>query len=136
MFTAGLAALVALQTSCRENEYGTVDLTMPDDNPTYEPVTGEYVYQHPCIMFSQEDFNHVKQSLDDGTAPQAVKDEFEQLKNSTFAQLTYLAQPQTCIVRGDDKGSLSMMAPTRRWKTTPTPCAMPASPTSRHCSTS
>lgn len=56
-------------------------------------------------MFSQEDFNHVKQSLDDGTAPQAVKDEFEQLKNSTFAQLTYLAQPQTCIVRGDDKGT-------------------------------
>lgn len=106
MLSAGLAALIALQTSCRENEYGTVDLTMPsDDTPTEEPIEAQYQYPHPCIMYSQEDFDYVKQSLADGTAPQAVQDEFRELKNSQFAQLSYVAQPQNCIVRGDDKGT-------------------------------
>lgn len=106
MLTAGLAALIALQTSCRENEYGTVDLTMPDDEtPSYEPIEAQYQYPHPCIMYSQEDFDYVKQSLADGTAPQEVQDELQALKNSQFAQLSYVAQPQNCIVRGDDKGT-------------------------------
>lgn len=106
MLTAGLAALIALQTSCRENEYGTVDLTMPsDDTPTEEPIEAQYQYPHPCIMYSQEDFDYVKQSLADGTAPQEVQDELQALKNSQFAQLSYVAQPQNCIVRGDDKGT-------------------------------
>lgn len=106
MLSAGLAALIALQTSCRENEYGTVDLTMPDDEtPSYEPIEAQYQYPHPCIMYSQEDFDYVKQSFADGTAPQAVQDELQALKNSQFASLSYIAQPQSCIVRGDDKGT-------------------------------
>lgn len=106
MLTAGLAALIALQTSCRENEYGTVDLTMPDDEtPSYEPIEAQYQYPHPCIMYSQEDFDYVKQSFADGTAPQEVQDELQALKNSQFASLSYIAQPQSCIVRGDDKGT-------------------------------
>ncbi|HIW44033.1 MAG TPA: alginate lyase family protein [Candidatus Prevotella stercoripullorum] len=106
MLTAGLAALIALQTSCRENEYGTVDLTMPDDEtPSYEPIEAQYQYPHPCIMYSQDDFDYVKQSFADGTAPQEVQDELQALKNSQFASLSYIAQPQSCIVRGDDKGT-------------------------------
>ncbi len=105
MLTAGLAALIALQTSCRENEYGTVDLTMPSDDPTDDPIEAKYNYPHPCIMYSQEDFDDVKKSLDDGSAPQDVKDEFQALKSSQFALLSYVAQPQNCIVRGDDKGT-------------------------------
>lgn len=105
MFTAGFAALIALQTSCRENEYGTVDLTMPDDNPTDEPIEAQYTYDHPCAMFSEDDFTRVKESLADGSAPQAVKDEFEQLKNSQYSRLTYQAEPQEWIVRGDATGT-------------------------------
>lgn len=105
MLTAGLAALIALQTSCRENEYGTVDLTMPDDNPTDGPIAAQYTYDHPCAMYSADDFDYVKQSLDNGTAPQEVKDALQQLKNSTYASKSYVAQPQKWIVRGDATGT-------------------------------
>ena len=105
MLTAGLAALIALQTSCRENEYGEVDLTMPDDNPTDEPIAAQYTYEHPCAMYSADDFDYVKQSLDNGTAPQEVKDALQQLKNSTYASKSYVAQPQKWIVRGDATGT-------------------------------
>lgn len=80
--TMSLALLLAVQTSCRENEFGTVDLTMPDEEEIYTPVAAQYTYDHPCAMFNQADFDRVKKSLDDGTAPQAVKDEFALLKTA------------------------------------------------------
>ena len=80
-FISGLALLLAVQTSCRENEFGTVDLTMPED--VYEPVEAQYTYNHPCAMYNQADFDRVKAMLDDGSAPQAVKAEFENLKQSS-----------------------------------------------------
>lgn len=100
----GLALLMAVQTSCRENEFGTVDLTMPESEEVYEPVAAAYTYSHPCAMFSQADFDRVKKSLDDGTAPQAVKDEFTLLKNSRFTAPGYTATPLEYIVRGDGAG--------------------------------
>ena len=99
----GLAALCALQTSCRENEFGTVDLDIPDDN--YVPVSASYVYNNHCAMFTDADFSRVKQSLDNGSAPQAVKEEFDNLKKSKYTLLTYTAEPQTKIVRGDATGT-------------------------------
>jgi len=105
MLIAGFAALVTLQTSCRENEYGTVDLTMPSDEPTDDPIEAQYTYDHPCAMYSQADFDRVKASLDEGTAPQAVQDAFTELTNSQFAQLSYQARPQEWIVRGDATGT-------------------------------
>lgn len=93
--------------SCRENEYGVVDLTIPsdDEDNNYEKVSGTYTFSHPCAMYSQDDFDYVKQSLDNGTAPQSVKDAFTALKNSPYALLTYTAEPQTEIVRGDGTGT-------------------------------
>lgn len=105
MIIAGVAALMALQTSCRENEYGTVDLTMPDDDQTEEPVAAQYTYNHPCAMFSQADFDRVKASLDDGSAPQAVKDAYQGLQNSPYSMASYQPQPQKWIVRGDATGT-------------------------------
>ena len=102
-FISGLALLLAVQTSCRENEFGTVDLTMPED--VYEPVEAQYTYNHPCAMYNQADFDRVKAMLDDGSAPQAVKDEFENLKKSSLTTLPYTAEPQTEIVRGDATGT-------------------------------
>lgn len=104
LILSSLALLLAVQTSCRENEFGTVDLTMPDDKETYTPVAAQYVYNHPCAMFGQADFDRVKQSLDDNTAPQAVKDEFALLKNSRFTVPGYQPTVLEYIVRGDGAG--------------------------------
>lgn len=103
--------IVALQlllvigfTACSsEIEDGTTDI---DSWPMpYEEVEGEYTYQHPCAMFNDVDFTRVKTMLDNGTAPQAVKDEFDLLKNSAYASLTYSANPTEWIVRGDPTGT-------------------------------
>lgn len=91
--------------SCRENEYGEVDLTPKEEADKYEKVSGTYTFSHPCAMYSQDDFDYVKKSLDDGTASQAVKDAFTALKNSPYALLTYTAEPQAEIVRGDGTGT-------------------------------
>ena len=99
--TMGAALLLAVLVSCRENEFGTVDLTMPE-KPAVE---AQYTYTHPCAMFSDADFTRVKTMLDDGTAPQAVKDEFQNLKNSPYAALGRQAEPQQWIVRGDPEGT-------------------------------
>lgn len=100
----GLGLLMALQTSCRENEFGTVDLTMPGEEDIYTPITATYKFDHPCAMFNQADFDRVKKSLNDGTAPQPVKDEFALLKNSKFTVPGYEATPLEYIVRGDGTG--------------------------------
>lgn len=105
--TTSLALLMAVQTSCMENEFGVVDLTMPDEEETYVPVAAQYTYTHPCVMFNQADFDRVKKSLDDATAPQAVKDEFTLLKNSRYTSPTYTASPLEYIVRGDGTGITS-----------------------------
>jgi hypothetical protein len=100
----GLVLLLAVQTSCRENEFGTVDLTITDTTNTYVPVAATYTFNHPCAMYSQNDFDRVKASLDAGTAPDAVKKAYQALINSPYSQLTYTAQPQTQIIRGDATG--------------------------------
>ncbi len=94
----GLILLLTLFISCQENEHGTVDLTLPETK-------AEYVYNHPCAMYSQTDFSTVKAKLDDGTAAREVKEEFQNLKNSQYAMLSYTANPQSQIVRGDPKGT-------------------------------
>ena len=68
------------------------------------PVAAQYAYNHPCAMFNQADFDRVKKGLDEGTAPQAVKDEFMLLKNSKFTAPGYTATPLVYIVRGDGSG--------------------------------
>ena len=105
--TMSLALLLAVQTSCRENEFGTVDLTMPNGEEIYTPIAAQYTYNHPCAMFNQADFDRVKKGLDDSTAPQVVKDEFTLLKNSKFTVPGYTATPLEYIVRGDGTGITS-----------------------------
>lgn len=96
-----LALLLAVQTSCQENEFGVVDLTMPEEDEVYTPVVAQYTYNHPCAMFSQADFDRVKKGLDDGSAPRAVKDEFKTLKNSRYTLVPYNPTVLEYIVRGD-----------------------------------
>lgn len=97
------ALLLAVQTSCRENKFGTVDLTLPEQPEV--PVDAKYIYNHPTAMFSEADFTRVKTMLDAGTAPQAVLSEFNNLKGTSYAMLNYQHTPQTKIVRGDVTGT-------------------------------
>lgn len=105
IITIGLAAFTLLPSSCRENEYGTVDLTPKEDETP--SVDATYTFNHPCAMYSQSDFDRVKTSLDNGTAPAEVQQEFTALKNSPYSLLTYVANPQSEIVRGDATGTLT-----------------------------
>ena len=102
---AGLVGcgIAATTTSCRENEWGEVDLSITDDN--YQEVKGTYTFATHAALWTDADFARVKASLDNGTAPQAVKDEFQNLKTNTYAQLTYQPNPQKEIVRGDATGT-------------------------------
>ena len=103
---AGATLLMVAFSSCYENEYGVVDLTMPEDNPNVT-VAGEYVYNHPCAMYNEADFVRVKKMLDEGTAPVEVKTEFTNLKNSPYTLLSYVPSPQEEIVRGDATGTVA-----------------------------
>jgi len=98
LLTGGLA-------SCQTNEWGTVDLTLTEQDDIYEPVNESYTYNHPCAMFSQADFDRVKASLDDGSAPAAVVEEYNFLKGNRYTQLSYTASPQEAIIRGGYTGT-------------------------------
>ncbi len=102
---AGLVCcgITATATSCRENEWGTVDLDIPEDS--YIPVNANYTFANHCAMFTDADFTRVKTALANGSAAQKVKDEFQNLKNSKYTLLSYTATPQTKIVRGDATGT-------------------------------
>ena len=95
--------IVATATSCRENEWGTVDLSTQDEKQ--KDVDANYTFSSHAALWTDADFQRVKQSLDNGTAPQVVKDEFQNLKMNTYAQLTYTPNPQKEIVRGDPTGT-------------------------------
>ena len=105
LFAGMVCCGAAAATSCQENEFGTVDLSMPEEDDSYVAVNYTYDYSNIAGLYSDADFASVKQSLDDGTAPQAVKDEFQNLKASKYSQLTYMPDPQDEIVRGDATGT-------------------------------
>lgn len=98
-----ILAFTVLFASCRENKFGTVDLTIDEEEPV--PTEAEYTYNHPCAMFNDEDFTRVKNMLNSGTAPAAVQAEFQNLKNNTYAMHSYVSSPQAKIVRGDVTGT-------------------------------
>ena len=104
----GLAAVMLLPTACQENEYGTVDLTLPDnpDEPTYEPVNANYDFSGMAGLYTLDDFERVKASLLTGNAQAPVKQEFENLKHSPYVDKSRKATPHQQIVRGDATGTI------------------------------
>ena len=103
LIIAGMAAFVLLPTSCRENEFGSVDLTMPT-TPTTPNVDATYTFNHPCAMYTADDFARVKAELDGNTIPE-VTQAFAALKASPYSSLSRMPEPQELIVRGDPKGT-------------------------------
>ena len=100
--TCSVALISFFNAACQKNEFGTVDLTIPEE--VYTPIAAQYTFNHPCGMYNQADFDRVKSMLDDGTAPQPVKDELQLLKNSKYTVLPYEPHPTEYIVRGDPTG--------------------------------
>ena len=103
IFALGLSLITGFTACSSEIEDGTTDIDsweMP-----YEEVVAKYTYTHPCAMFNEADFTRVKTMLDNGSAPQAVKDEFNLLKSSQFTNVTYTPSPTEKIVRGDATGT-------------------------------
>lgn len=100
---SSFAVLLILGCSCRKNEWGTVDLSLPDD-PSEADVTATYTFTHPCAMYTGEDFSRVKEELSSGSVAE-VTAAFTALKNSPYSQLTREPEPQELIVRGDPTGT-------------------------------
>ena len=96
---------IAAATSCQENEYGTVDLTLPENPDKWTDVNAVYDFSNMAGLYTEADFQRVKAALDGGTAPQAVKDEFQNLKNSSLAMKSRTATTHEQIVRGDPAGT-------------------------------
>lgn len=103
LIITGLAAFMLLPTSCMENEFGSVDLTMPE-TPTTPDVNATYTFNHPCAMYTADDFARVKAELTGNTIPE-VTQAFAALKSSPYSSLSHMPEPQELIVRGDPKGT-------------------------------
>lgn len=103
LIITGLAAFMLLPTSCMENEFGSVDLTMPE-TPTTPDVNATYTFNHPCAMYTADDFARVKAELTGNTIPE-VTQAFAALKSSPYSSLSRMPEPQELIVRGDPKGT-------------------------------
>lgn len=104
ILTIGLAALLVLQTSCRENEYGTVDLTPKKENG-YININATYICSNAAGLYTAADIQRVKQALANNTAKSEVQQEFQNLKQSTYVNKNYVATPHVQIVRGDATGT-------------------------------
>ena len=103
IITLGLAAVLLLPTSCRENEYGTVDLDLSEN--TYTDINATYNFAGVAGLYTDADFARVKAALANGTASAEAKQEFDNLKKSAYATKEYTATPHEQIVRGDATGT-------------------------------
>lgn len=94
-------------TSCQSNEKGEIDLPLPEPKPDPVPEAA-FVFNHPCALYTGEDFARVRKSLEDGTAPQPVKDEFKALQQNNYTNGNYgvVTHEHQQIVRGDAKGTI------------------------------
>ena len=98
------AAIVLGTVSCTEIEDGTTDI---DSWPAVIPAV-DYKFDittENMGVYNLSDFERVKKSLDDGTAPAEVVEEFNALKASRFAAINYQPNVLEWVVRGKDDGN-------------------------------
>ena len=93
---------VATATSCQENENGTIDLSGYIPEPEVK-----LVYNHPCALYSANDFVRVKAAIANGTLNAMQQEEFNFLKTNRYTTGDYgvVTHAHTQIVRGDPKGT-------------------------------
>lgn len=90
--------------ACTEIEDGVTDI---DSWPAVIPAV-EYQFNitdENLGVYNKSDFERVKTSLENGTAPAAVVEEFNALKASRFATIGYAPTVLEWVVRGKDDGT-------------------------------
>ena len=108
LIIAALGMACLAQTACHKNEYADMSNIVDQWNEVKPQPIDTLVFSHPCALYTPKQFADVKRSLESGSAPAAVKQEFEALKNSPFTQSPYgsVSRATVEIVRGDAKGTL------------------------------
>ena len=102
-----LLSVVLLSVSCQVNEHGDMsDIVERWDKVKPQPID-TLVFTHPCALYTQADFDRVTRSLENGSAPAAVQQEFEALKTNQLVMGDYgrVSHATIEIVRGDPKGT-------------------------------
>lgn len=103
-YRLGIASLLGCALlSCRENAFGTVDLTLPDDPSTKQT----YVFEHPCALYSKADFNRIRAAIAEGSLNPASAKEWELLKANRYVNGDWgvKTHEHTQIVRGSAVGT-------------------------------
>lgn len=97
-----VAIVLATATACTDYLYEG-DVNLNPDKQEYEDK--EYKLNHPCGIFSQEDFDRVKAKVDAGVPSDPVYASWTHFCMSQFAQSGYTPNPQEILVRGDATGT-------------------------------
>ena len=94
--------------SCQRNEYGDMSGIVDKWNEVKPQAIDTLIFNHPCALYTSADFERVSRALESGSAPAAVKQEFEALKNNVFTGGVYgtVSRATVEIVRGDPKGTI------------------------------
>src|SRR5690606_23725328 len=91
-----IALLVMVSVSCGKDKYKLIN---PQHEKLEEPIiTGELQIVHPGMLHTNEDFDFVKNKVDDGLSP--WKEGYEKLNSSTHLTLSYNANPTVKLIRG------------------------------------
>ena len=93
--------------SCQVNEYGDMSDIVDKWNDVKPQPIDTLVFKHPCALYTQADFERVSRSLENGSAPAAVQQEFQALKDCRYTNGDFgkASHATIEIVRGDPKGT-------------------------------
>lgn len=101
-------SLCTILASCQVNEYGDMSDIVDKWNEVKPQPIDTLVFTHPCALYTSADFERVARSLENGSAPAAVQQEFQALKDCRYTNGDYgkVKHATVEIVRGDPKGTI------------------------------
>ena len=93
--------------SCQVNEYADMSGIVDEWDKVKPQPIDTLVFKHPCALYTDADFDRVSRSLVSGSAPAAVKAEFDALKNNRLTNEDYgiVSHATIEIVRGNPSGT-------------------------------
>ena len=109
LLVVGLTAICAvLWASCQRNEYADMSGIVDEWEKVKPQPIDTLVFTHPCALYTAADFERVSKSLENGSAPAAVQQEFQALKDNRYTNGDYgvVSHATTEIVRGNPSGTM------------------------------
>ncbi|MBR1877605.1 MAG: hypothetical protein IJ814_01230 [Paludibacteraceae bacterium] len=102
-----LCTFVLAFASCQINEYADMFGIVDEWEKVKPQPIDTLVFTHPCALYTQADFERVARSLENGSAPAAVQQEFQALKDNRYTNGDFgkVSHATIEIVRGDPKGT-------------------------------